>query len=465
MSLKRKMLTLLLGIISCLVFLEIGLRLSGVMIVSIREYRNKRSLKESGAYRIVCLGESVTADGGSYAWPVQLEKVLNGRATGMRFRVINGGVEGCDSDFILSHLEENLKRYAPNMVIVMMGINDGGVMQYYKDIPEANSIIFKEIKAYRFLRTLWMHILNKTKINEPQGSQAMPIDNTKSFLAGPQDPYGAVSVTDLLETVRIYKSKKQFEDAEKTLKKAMEITPGEVTSYIYLGSYYIDAERYQEADLVLKKALTIAPRDPLLLITLARYYWQQERYGEAEEILKKTIEIYPTEKMAYSALAYCYRMEGKSAEMEALCKMVLGSDLKKDFSYGLAATLCRQLGKGRDAEEFYRQANLSRTKQYNPSTRDNYRKLEGMVKASGAQLVCMQYPLRSVESLKKLFDSGEGIIFVDNEKVFRGVLKLTQYAELFIDSFGGDFGHGTPRGNRLIAENVANIITKEVVKQ
>ena len=60
-----------------------------------------------------------------------------------------------------------------------------------------------------------------------------------------------------------------------------------------------------------------------------------------------------------------------------------------------------------------------------------------------------------------MFENKEGIIFVDNEMVFRKALKQASYDEYFTDMFAGDFGHCTPKGNRLLAENIANVILKE----
>ena len=45
-------------------------------------------------------------------------------------------------------------------------------------------------------------------------------------------------------------------------------------------------------------------------------------------------------------------------------------------------------------------------------------------------------------------------------ETFKGVLKRHVYDDLFIDSFADDFGHATPFGNRVIAENV----TQELLK-
>jgi hypothetical protein len=76
--------------------------------------------------------------------------------------------------------------------------------------------------------------------------------------------------------------------------------------------------------------------------------------------------------------------------------------------------------------------------------------------------VCVQYPMISVEPLKEIFDGERGVVFVGNEKVFNRALKRGSYIEYFQDSFGGNFGHCTPKGNRLLAENIANVILKEV---
>lgn len=53
---------------------------------------------------------------------------------------------------------------------------------------------------------------------------------------------------------------------------------------------------------------------------------------------------------------------------------------------------------------------------------------------------------------------------MDNEKIFKDALKHAKCEEFFIDNFVGDFGHATPKGNMLIAENVVNVILKVLLK-
>lgn len=61
-----------------------------------------------------------------------------------------------------------------------------------------------------------------------------------------------------------------------------------------------------------------------------------------------------------------------------------------------------------------------------------------------------------------MFGDTQDIIFVDNEKIFKQAVKKSSYDEYFTDNFAVDFGHCTPKGNRLLAENIANVILREV---
>jgi len=77
--------------------------------------------------------------------------------------------------------------------------------------------------------------------------------------------------------------------------------------------------------------------------------------------------------------------------------------------------------------------------------------------------VCVQYPLRSVNPLKKIFKGfTQGVIFVDNEKIFKDAVAQEGYEAYFSDKFAGDFGHCTKKGNRLLAQNIANAIVKGI---
>ena len=77
---------------------------------------------------------------------------------------------------------------------------------------------------------------------------------------------------------------------------------------------------------------------------------------------------------------------------------------------------------------------------------------------NGIKLMVMQYPTLDVLELKNIFTKNESIIFISNEENFKGVLENGKYEDYFIDNLRPTFGHATPKGNRLIAENVANVL-------
>ena len=114
------------------------------------------------------------------------------------------------------------------------------------------------------------------------------------------------------------------------------------------------------------------------------------------------------------------------------------------------------------ARESYKKADDLRSSYYNPATARNYQHLRRIISGRNIQLVCVQYPMRSLDNLKRIFPDNDDIVFVDNEKIFKKAVRIDGYNKYFEDVFAGDFGHCTRRGNRLLAENIADIILSEV---
>ena len=77
----------------------------------------------------------------------------------------------------------------------------------------------------------------------------------------------------------------------------------------------------------------------------------------------------------------------------------------------------------------------------------------------------MQYPMRDVSAIRGFFSGDEDIAFVSNREAFEEALQESSYDDLFVDRFAGDFGHCTPKGNHLIAENVADAIFRNILSK
>jgi tetratricopeptide (TPR) repeat protein len=99
-------------------------------------------------------------------------------------------------------------------------------------------------------------------------------------------------------------------------------------------------------------------------------------------------------------------------------------------------------------------------------TAANYRKLLDRLKRDHIKVVCMQYPLLSVEPLREMLrGSGDAadVYFVSNERSFRGALAREEYFDYFVDKFACGFGHCTEKGNRLVAKNIADALLWHVM--
>jgi len=445
-SAPQKIILILTGLFLCLLLLEIGLWIGGFILLSFQEHRNRISIRQKRTYRILCLGESTTFG----QWPRPLEEILNQRDIGIKFSVIDKGLPGTTTTRILARLEDNLNKYNPDMIITMMGKNDKKETIPHENISPKKTILFlKAFKTYKLAKLLWLRIENKTretgKCNLSEKDDA--IAKTKDSLQ-----------PNILEEILSLTSRAQ----EKIYKKAIELNPRNDRAYLELGLFYCVKGKYDKAVETLKEAIELNPRgDCHTYFALGLCYKNQGKYEQAEEMFKEAIKINPRYDMAYFELARRYMDRGKYDKAEGLLKEATKINPGNDNIYGSLALCYEEQGKYKLAKEYFKKANRLRLENYNPITQHNYQRLKEIVTQRGIRLVCVQYPMRNIEPLKKIFEKSEEIIFVDNENLFKELLKKANYDEYFIDAFAGDSGHCSDKGNRLIAENIADVILKK----
>ncbi len=264
-----------------------------------------------------------------------------------------------------------------------------------------------------------------------------------------------------MEWGRFYRDNGKYAQAEKLFQKALNLNPGNDMAYVELGFCYLNQSKDAQAVEMLKKAIELNPRNDLAYVELGRYYRDQGKHIESEEALKKAVEINPRGDWAYILLGLCYMYQGRYTQSEEAFKKAIDLNPADDRAYGGLAELYEEIGKHESAQQYYQQANNLRLKHYDPRTIYNYQELKRILDKRGIKLVCVQYPVRSIEPLKRIFQGQSDVIFVDNERIFKDALKKASYREYFTDMFEGDFGHCTRKGNRLLAENIANVILEE----
>ena len=93
---------------------------------SVTEGRCASSLKDPAVQTILCVGDSFTEGVGArkgYGYPEQLEKLLR-KGINKNIEVVNKGIGGNTSSLLANNLEKEIIKYAPHLVIVMIGVNN-----------------------------------------------------------------------------------------------------------------------------------------------------------------------------------------------------------------------------------------------------------------------------------------------------------------------------------------------------
>ena len=576
---NQKAALIVFGFLLSLFILEVGLRLAGFTLAALQENRNRISLRKGGDYRILCLGESTTE--GQY--PSFLEASLNQNGGGMKFTVLDKGKGGTNTLSILGHAEAYLDQYHPDMVVAMMGINDGDVphLPYENPSASAATLFLNSFTTYKLARLLWLHIRAKP----PQASPAKDVaqsfsvgglikkthkkvaapDNLKKALElNPKDAWTYAQLgrfylehaafaqaeasfkkaiefdskneqayrglggayqqqgqlvqaeVSLKKSVELnprderaynelggfYQQQGEFAQAEANYKKVLELNPRDDSAYEELGDCYMAERQLSRAEASFKKVQELNPQDEQACLELGNIYQQQEQWALAEASFKKARELNPQDEQAYLGLGSAYQHYGQFARAEASLKKALELDpgmedvyvalgdfyqqqgqrkqaerwLKKGLEflgsnassklYGELAAISEKLGRNAHAQEYFDKASQSATVDApapNELAARNYRALKAMLDKKKIRLICVQYPMRPVAPLKKVFaGSADHIVFVDNESIFRDAVRENGLNAYFRDMFGGNFGHCTDKGNRLLGENIAKAILREM---
>lgn len=500
-NLKQKLSLIFFGLFLGITLLEIGLRIGGFILTSIQEKANLASLRKKNSFLIMCLGESTTAFGGENSYSRQLEVVLNEMDIGITFSVLNKGVAGVTTTDILLDLEENLEKYKPDMVITMMGINDGAgttVYEYTRELKVKH--FFRSFRVYKLIKALGEHISYalKASARKDDSQEVQPTDltrakteddlkqalrlnshNEKSYielgdfhrkqnnLEEAEEFYDqARSINPqiywpYIRLTRSYSSQSQYREAERVCKKAIAADPNQEIAYHGLGNIYKQQGRLDEAERMLRKAIDINPRNSAIYTSFGIVLTKKRRWEEAEKMYLKAFQFNPRNRIAFSRLVSGYLIGKRFEEAEVKCERAIEADPENDRAWAALARCYEAQGKKKLAHDLFKKTEKLRSKFINPVTARNYQKLKEIVTGRRIQLICVQYPMRSLENLKRMLTDNEGVFFVNNEETFKKAVKREGYGEYFLDYFSGDFGHCTPRGNRLLAENIADVILKE----
>ncbi len=235
----------------------------------------------------------------------------------------------------------------------------------------------------------------------------------------------------------------------------LEPTAGaEIGWHHYLLGNEPEARRYLES---------AAAGDPGLVdsyLELGRYYAERGWTEQAEKIFQRALLAAPSDLRAYARVVETQLARGKNEAAEQTARTALSRFPDNDKAPGLLGTVLEMTGRTAEAAEYYLRAEELRGERAKRMTVVNYRRLHSLLRERGIPLVAVQYPMRSLDPLRWILAGREGVTLVDNEANFREAVAREGYETYFTDFFAGDFGHFTPAGARLLAENVARALVE-----
>ena len=411
------------SVVLYLAFLELFLRIGGFAFLWMQEHKNRQILTAGSHYTIMCIGDSNTAIGGEDSYPSLLEKALNERAGGPKFKVINRGLPAANSTIIMKDLGSWLTQYKPDMVVAMMGANDR-----YEPKPLGG-----KNKMFELLAPLGS--LQITKLFKGIGADIQAKINSWSKHAPPPHTFKPVpeKYAQLLFYAINVKANGDCETAEKvffTLANIPGIEPSfQLRAADEARECFYKEKKYPE----LMWALNIALEENEFNVESIDIIRALTRQGEAKNeiiaLLTKLTNERPDSMPLNGLLGACYAQFGNKAMADRYINKI---------------------------EAMRRGGDITPLK-------ESYLKLHRMLREHHIQGVYVQYPMRSIDVLKRMLMSErdyDSMIFIDNEDPFKEALKPEKYSEYFEDRNYDDLGHCTPKGNRLLAGNTADAILK-----
>lgn len=434
-----------LSVFVTIVFLELVLQGAGFIYLKKQEFNNARNIKSKGIYKIMCVGDSMTAIGGDDSYPSILQETLNKKMSNLKIKVINKGVPGFTSAHLLGKIREFISQEKPDLIVVMTGANDEWIPQQLVPYTQSRfKKFFNSLRIVKLVKLLALHFQAKEVV------QYSPDINQKIVVEGKQ--------SNEIERLLYYLNAGNYDSAKVILDKKLIEEPENQFFYYLLGTYYVGKREYLNAQQAFEKVLKQNPLNDSAYCHLAGIELNLGRPDNAVSYLNKAIDINPSNKWAYYLLTEIYRSKEDFVNAKITCNKAIKANPQKDWFYGALFSFYNKTGDAAMAEHIVKQAQQIRNKLYNPLLKTNYGAIIDIIQEHNIDVIAMQYPMRSLDALKILLKDKNNVVFADNEKSFKDKVKKFGYDKYFKDYFGGDFGHCTRGGNIIISENLADVI-------
>ncbi|MFH1620125.1 MAG: hypothetical protein ABIG11_09535 [bacterium] len=443
-SRKAKAVVFAAGCAMSVLFLELVLRVIGAYDYDRHPFPGRQ---DDGGKVILCLGDSYTYGMGvsrEEAYPAQLQQLidnLKGRGT---YRVVNGGVLGQNTAQLSVALPNELKKYRPAAVVMLTGGSNSWNVWGYGS--------FKAGKGY-----------DNSSQREDKLS-VLKIGRLALILAEPlrNGRFGSATLSSLWSSLRhdlgrsfgiqilglISEKLGRVPSALHFYSKAVKINPSNAGAIAGAGRMRMRMERTER------------------LFTERRIGgWPGIR--ECEEVcgVKWRTAGVKAEELS-NCYAGCIRKEPDNYQYYA--RYIQAQSAVSGGKPRPSAEIAGLMKRREDLREAYLRTSLEPDSFMGGWREKDIRSIVEKCRSAGAVVFVMNYPqaVHGTKSSKNVslerFRKAQDTVFVDNKAEFAKLLRDNVSPEkLFLrEGFQGGFGHWSPAGNKIVAENVFNVMEK-----
>jgi len=429
------------GLFFGLLLCELLIWAAGFAVLNFQKYKNDKISAANTQYTILCIGESTTFE----QYPKQLQERLDKKYPN-KFSVIDCGVPGISLAMISQNIDRYIKKYNPDIAICMMGINETFIQQYEEKDGVNEKSFVNSLKMYKLYKML----------DDSFSSRANFYD-TRDLLKNINNAPPLLKKGVLL----FYSGRQKDNDKAKDVFQFMlKKNPKDEIAF-YFMSEIMQKSDYEKFIAMSENALDSNFKFMRFFyyMKVIQYYAHKNDTKTVQYFIKKVCD---DELPSINTDLYGMIEDFVSPEQKKrILKKIFKDFQTNDVLYGFMAIDCLSKKDYKNADKYFAMAEELRIKNINSRVKKLYCDIMEKFVSKNIKILAMQYPVRSIESLKNLLKDEEyydTITFVSNEGSFKRALKEKKYSEIFTDQFGGDFGHCTYLGNTFISEQLAEVI-------
>lgn len=468
---KSRIATFAVGIIICLVILEISLRAVGFVYGRLSE----SDTNAGGADKktVLCVGDSVTFGIGAtrdLSYPAQLQHLLDESFSGLneKYNVINRGWPGQNTARLLTRLERYLQEFKPDIVTILIGAqnqaNFFGYRQYIRESRNKKSDLRRSlhdsldtIRIYKLFRLLVRDIENVQIVNGDRKYlkqtdlttvDSIPGELTQEFVlfGNEQD---TIRKTVQCQAALDSKIKGDYDKALSLIIEAAGKGEIEAECYYIAGTIYRERNRYE---LAIQWFLQGVAKDPTVFGNyegIGESYRYQGKMKEAISWFKKGFERArpgSLHKLSYVGINVAFEDSGDIAgAIDFFNQEMKRRSTDHPYLHNLARDYLMMFQKNRVDQDVY------------GWIKRDISKIISLCRAHGAIPVLQNYPFEPlVNSLYKTIALDQGVLFVDHQVTFKGYVNNgVRSADYFVAD-----GHPNSTGYHLMAQNLHALLTK-----